>query len=106
MLGGNAAISRDPRTPADDGAAVLILTPCLAIRAVIDVRLTTRHRVWRRDEEAFRIDSGLATSGRSLQLDLWDCIYGYGNRQMVQRNERLWFHPARRRRQGRVRPYQ
>ena len=75
-------------------AIVLILTPCLAIGAPIDVRLTTRHRVLRRDEEAFRIDSGLATSGRSLQLDLRDCIYGYGNRQMVQRNERLWFHPA------------
>ena len=75
-------------------AVVLILTSCLAIRAGIDVRLTTRHRVLRRDEEAFRTDSGLATSGRSLQLDLRDCIYGYGNRQMVQRNERLWFHPA------------
>ena len=31
---------------------------------------------------------------RSLQLDLRDYIDGYGNRQMVQRNERLWFHPA------------
>src|SRR4029077_18415686 len=53
-------------TPA---AAVLILTSCLAIRAGIDVRPTTRHRVLRRDEEAFRTASGLATSGRSLQLD-------------------------------------
>ena len=48
-----------------EAAAVLILTSCLAIRAGIDVRLTTRHRVLRRDEEAFRTDSGLATSGRS-----------------------------------------
>jgi hypothetical protein len=48
--------------------------------ASIDVRLTTRHRVMRRDEEAFRTDSGLATSGRSTQLDLQDFFYGYGNR--------------------------
>ena len=59
---------RDEKAIATRAAIVLILTCCLAIRACIDVRLTTRHRVLRRDEEAFRTDSGRATAGRSLQL--------------------------------------
>ena len=58
-----------------------------------------------RDEEAFRTDSGLATSGRSTQLHLRDYIYGYWNRQMVQRNEGLWLHPAGHLRCGRLRPH-
>ena len=66
----NVGADRLGEVVAARAAVVLILTCCLAIRAGIDVRLTTRHRVLRRDEEAFRTDSGLARSGRSLQLDL------------------------------------
>jgi hypothetical protein len=79
MLAGKAAAS------ATHGLA-RITSGCLDLNilsgysASIDVRLTTRYRVIRRDEEAFRTDSGLATSGRSTQLDLQDFFYGYGNR--------------------------
>ena len=38
-------------------------------------------------EEAFRTDSGLAISGRSSNFIYRTASYGYGNREMVQRNE-------------------
>src|SRR4029079_7508127 len=46
----------------------------------------------------------LASAWRRL-IYLEECLHASRNRQVVQRPEGLWFHPARGRVEGRIRPY-
>ena len=73
---------------------ILISPPCMSMGCHRCPTDNSTSRPATRDEEAFRTDSGLGTSARSSQLHLRDCIYGYRNRQMVQRNEGLRLHSA------------
>ena len=48
-----------------------------------------------RADESFRTDSGSVAFALSLDLnDTTGRFYGYGNREMVQRDKGIWLHTA------------